>query len=77
MPKIHKNLMIICSLIAVGTIAVFFLLRIPVKNGGLGLMLLICPLSHLLMMKFMGHGHGDEHHHDNQSKEMTSKTFTE
>ncbi len=57
--------MLVCCLIpltALGLIAIF---HIPLSRMiGYG-MLLVCPISHLLMMRFMGHGenHQPEHPH--------------
>jgi hypothetical protein len=74
MSKTHKTLMIVCSLIAISTVAAIFLFGLPVKNVVFGLMILICPLSHLLMMRFMGHGHDGEHHHEAHPNEIVGNT---
>ncbi len=63
MKKSHMLIMLLCCLIpVVGLVAVYFF-KIPLSNVLLYGMILICPLSHLLMMKFMGHDeHSSEQH---------------
>ena len=70
MNKTYKTLMIVCSLVAIGAAAAFFFFKIPVRNVGFGLMILICPLSHLLMMKFMGHDHEKEPQYEVHPKDV-------
>jgi hypothetical protein len=72
--KTNMILMIVCSLIAIGVVSAIFLFGLPVKNVVFGLMILICPLSHLLMMNFMGHGHDGDHHTKGQPNEIPGNT---
>lgn len=71
MKKSHIWMMILCCLIPVAALGAVYLLNIPMSKVIYGGLMLLCPLSHLLMMKFMGHDHGksDQHtehqHHTN------------
>lgn len=57
MKKSHMFIMILCCLIPiVGLVAVYFF-KVPLSNVLLYGMILLCPISHLLMMKYMGHDH--------------------
>ncbi len=53
----HMLLMVLCCLIPVVGFVVVSALRIPLGSVLTGVMILACPLSHLLMMKFMMGGH--------------------
>lgn len=70
MKKKHALIMIACCLIPIAGIALISLFNIPLKSAFYFLLLLFCPLSHLLMMKFMvhddDHQHGEVEHHANQ-----------
>ena len=71
MSKTHKVLMVACSLIGIGAIVAIFAFGASVNTVFLALMVLICPLSHILMMRFMGHDHG-EHTESHHSSGQTS-----
>ena len=72
MKKSHMYLMLLCCLVpVVGLILVYFF-KVPLNNLLFYGMILICPLSHLLMMRFMGHDHSStephaEHQHHTNS----------
>lgn len=72
MSKKHVLIMLACCLIPLGFVAAILIFKMPVNNALLFLMVLLCPLSHILMMGKMGHGDraGHEHH---QPSETTSK----
>ncbi len=67
MNKKHALIMIACCLIPIAGFALVSMFNIPLKSVFLFAMILFCPLSHLLMMKFMGHNddhpHGEADHH--------------
>jgi hypothetical protein len=63
MTKKHLLIMIACCLVPVIALGAIFLFKVPVNQVLYIGLILVCPLSHLLMMKFMGHGEGQEHSH--------------
>lgn len=68
MSKKHILIMLLCCLVPVAAIVAILLFRVPTNQVLLLALVLLCPLSHLLMMKFMPHdeahlqGHTHEHH---------------
>lgn len=63
MKKSHMWIMILCCLIPIIGIAAVFLFKVPVSNVVFYGLVLLCPLSHLLMMKYMGHDHSSAEEH--------------
>ncbi|MBS4061549.1 MAG: DUF2933 domain-containing protein [Bacteroidetes bacterium] len=67
MSKKHTLIMLICCLIPIAALVAIVVFEIPATPIVYGVILLACPLSHLLMMKFMVHGHEQqdslEHRH--------------
>jgi len=57
MKKSHLLLLFLCCLIPVAALAAIFLFNVPANSVLLLGLILLCPISHLLMMKFMGHDH--------------------
>ena len=77
MAKKHTILMLLCCLVGMGAAAAILLFGVPVNKVVTSLLILLCPLSHLLMMKFMmgGHKHGEQEHdtqvHSGHTAEQT------
>ena len=61
MNKKHALIMVACCLIPIAGFALVSLFDIPLKSVFYFAMILFCPLSHILMMKFMGHGADHQH----------------
>jgi hypothetical protein len=57
MTKKHVWLMLACCLVPLAALGAIFLFNVPVTTVLLVGLALFCPLSHLLMMKFMAHDH--------------------
>jgi hypothetical protein len=62
MNRKHLIIMLLCCLIPLVALGAIYVFHIPVSIVGYAALLLICPLLHLLMMKFMmdGHSHSEE-----------------
>jgi len=57
MSKKHTIIMLACCLVPIAGLVLIAFFKIPVSTVLLGAMILICPLSHLLMIAFMGPDH--------------------
>lgn len=61
MNKKHTLLMLACCLVPLLALGAIFLFKLPVSQVLYFGLILLCPLSHLLMMRGMMHGEGHEH----------------
>lgn len=61
MGKKHLILMILCCVVPMGVFFVLFALGIPLNRLFLFAMILLCPLSHVFMMRGMKHHEQDDH----------------
>lgn len=57
MKKSHMLIMILCCLIPLVGLAAIYIFKLPVNTVIFAALILLCPLSHILMMKFMVHDH--------------------
>jgi hypothetical protein len=60
----HGLIMLLCCLIPVVGIAAITVFNVPLNNALWFGMILLCPLSHLFLMKFMMGGHDSAHARD-------------
>ncbi len=60
MSKKHTLLMLLCCVVGMGAAAAIFIFGIPVNRVFTVFLVLLCPLSHILMMKFMMKEHDHE-----------------
>jgi len=59
MSKKHMAFMLICCLIPLAGFAAIYYFAIPVDRVILVGLALVCPVSHLIMMRFMPHDHAE------------------
>lgn len=62
MKRSHAFLMLLCCLVPVAGIAAVYFLRLPINTVILAAMVILCPLSHLLMMSRMRHDASSRSH---------------
>ena len=66
MKKSHMLLMLLCCLVPLVGFAMVYFFKFPLNNVLFYGMIIFCPLSHLLMMAFMGHDHSSSQHAQHQ-----------
>jgi uncharacterized membrane protein len=57
MTKKHIFIMLACCLFPIAIFGASLILKISVNTVLLLALVLVCPLSHLLLMKYLGHDH--------------------
>lgn len=57
----HFLTLIACCLIPAAALTAIFVFKVPVNNVLTFGLVLLCPLSHVLMMKYMMPGHKHDH----------------
>ena len=74
-PK-HILIMLVCCLIPVTAFAAFFIFNVPFNTVLLFALVLMCPLSHLLMMKYMWNAdtaHDEAHQRATETKQLVQR----
>lgn len=74
MKKSHLWIMILCCLIPIVALGAVFIFNIPLSSVLLYGFILLCPISHLLMMKYMGHDHDKTEQHAQHQHHSTPVT---
>ena len=62
MIKKHTLIMILCCAIPIAGLMALSLFRVPLSPALWFLVMLLCPILHLVMMKYMMHGEEHDHH---------------
>ena len=70
MSKKHALIMIACCMIPIVAITLISVFNVPVSSLVTIGLVLLCPISHLLLMKFMMPGHGEEHKQGAEQKQI-------
>jgi hypothetical protein len=73
MSKKHALIMIACCLIPIVAFSLISVFKVPVSSLLTIGLVLMCPLSHLLMMKFMMKGHGHDESHAEEQQPVASE----
>jgi uncharacterized membrane protein len=70
MSKKHMLIMVVCCLIPIAAFTAISVFKVPVSAVVYGAIMLFCPLSHILMMKFMMHDHQPDQEHQHHHPEI-------
>lgn len=75
MTKKHALIMIACCMIPIVAFALISVFSVPVSSMVTIGLVLLCPISHLLLMKFImpGHNHGEEHQQNAEQKQIGAR----
>lgn len=70
----HTLIMLACCLIPVTAFAAYFIFNVPLNTALLFTLVLLCPLSHLLLMKYMwnaGTAHEEAHQRAAETEQLS------
>lgn len=70
----HGLIMLLCCLVPLALVFAVSVLGIPLGSLGTFALVLMCPLMHILMMRGMGHKHGDQSQASCHSAPANEKT---
>ncbi len=65
MNKKHFFIMLACCLVPVVALLLVTVFKVPLNAVIIGAMIVVCPLSHFLMMRFMMQEHHESHAKEN------------
>jgi uncharacterized membrane protein len=74
MKKSHMWMMILCCLIPVAGLVAMYFFQVPFSKVVFFGMMLLCPISHLLMMRFMGRDHSPPEQHSQHQQHSCALT---